>query len=337
MSVRNASRRLGFTLVELLVVIAIIGILIALLLPAVQAARESARRSQCANNLKQFGVGLHNYESTNKHFPAGAVRWDVGASDTWSSTGLSWIARLLPYMEQEATAEQINFSTPEGQTVAAPAVPIRMLQLPMIRCPSDLKEVRPNTSHSPTNYVVCLGNDDRPEVSVNRQAVLPLVRVGSAFRNERPVKIAQILDGTANTMAVSECMVNAPWVKRYGADTGGYSNCRAGTAAAINSNVDDAGNTNWQNGRGFSWINAIENQSWTYSTHFRPNDDVTKTQKHECHQWSHPGTFAARSRHPGGVQVLLADGAVRFVRESISITIWRNLGSRQGGEPVVAF
>jgi prepilin-type processing-associated H-X9-DG protein len=247
------------------------------------------------------------------------------------------MVRILPYIEQEQTYETIDTRTPEGQTVPNPGVGTTRLEPGFTRCPSDLKERRPHTNHAGTNYVVCIGNLDDPPVSTNRQAVLPLVRVGTQYRNEQPIKVAQILDGTANTMAVSECMVNEPWVKRYGADTPGYNNCRAGTAGPINSNVDDSGNTNWANGRGFSWVNAIENQSWTYSTWFRPNDAVTKTQKHECHLWSHPGTFAARSRHPGGVQIMLADGSVRFIRDSIAITTWRNIGSRAGGESQVEF
>jgi prepilin-type N-terminal cleavage/methylation domain-containing protein/prepilin-type processing-associated H-X9-DG protein len=338
MFVRPTVRRWGFTLVELLVVIAIIGVLIGLLLPAVQAARESARRTQCANNLKQLGMGLHNYESTYKHFPAGSVRWNVSpvgqAADTWSSSGISWIARILPYCEQEGTNDLIRFETPFNQ--APPATPAQAKQalLPFIRCPSDLLDKKPNNSYAPTNYVACIGVGDDPPFVSNKQAVLPLVRVDDP--REHPVRISEILDGTANTMAVSECMVNEPWVKRYGADTAGYNNCRAGTATPINNNQSDTGGA-YANGRGYSWFYAIDNQAWTYSTWFRPNDQVVKAQQHECHLWSHPGTLAARSRHPGGVQIMLADGSVRFIRDSISMTLWRNIGSRAGGESQVEF
>jgi hypothetical protein len=262
-------------------------------------------------------------------------------------------------MEQEAINENINSSTPFFQNISQPPITIRTARLPVVRCPSDRLEQQPNPGYAPTNYVACIGRGEGPDRSPtistrNIEAVLPLIHIhdvrgstGSASttsiasslardNNQKPVRVNQILDGTANTMVVSECLVNEPWIKRYGGDTAGYNNCKLGTANVMNRNEDDSGN-NYLQGRGYSWVYAIDNQAWTYSTHFRPNDSLTRRQKHECHQWSTTGVMAARSRHPGIVLVMLADGSVRSIRESISTNTWHALGSRQGGEALPDF
>ncbi len=312
-------RRIGaFTLVELLVVIAIIGILVALLLPAIQAAREAARRSECANNLKQFGVALHNYHSSYKRFPPGSVRtWNVAdPPGSWGTSQISWIARVLPYCEQEVIAEDIDWERWPGSS-GTENTEVRAIDLGLCRCPSD-RNITPTTGYGPTNYVVCIGNTDN---SGNDNAVFGI----NSF-----TPIADILDGTSTTLAVSECKINDPWAKRYQGDTGGYAACQAGTAPPIGSNVNIGSQC-----RGFSWFFAQRNCSWTFSTLFGPNDRLIDN--HECENWTTTGVFAARSRHPGGVNVAMADGSTRFVAESINYITWQALGSRDGHEVVGEF
>jgi len=306
--------RHGFTLVELLVVIAIIGILIALLLPAVQAAREAARRAQCTNNLKQFCLGLHNYHSTYATFPTGAMRSYGSGVESWNTSMISWIPRTLPYCEQDVIASQIDWTVWPG-TSGNPNTQLRAEELTICRCPSDFG-LTPTPGFGPTNYVVCIG--DAQESQLPSEGVFGI----NSF-----TRIAQILDGTSNTMGISECMINEPWVKRYEGDTGGYAACLAGTDPDISGNVS-IGNQ----ARGFSWFFAQRNCSWTYSTQFRPNDRLSKN--HECENWTTTGVFAARSRHPGGVNVAFCDGSTSFVSETVDFVIWRALGSHQGEEVV---
>ncbi|HUY88548.1 MAG TPA: DUF1559 domain-containing protein [Pirellulales bacterium] len=195
--------RAAFTLVELLVVIAIIGVLLALLLPAVQAAREAARRSQCTNNLKQMGVACQNYHDVFRHFPAGylaTVAYNNADHDT--TPGWSWAALLLPYVEQQNLHARINFSLPVENPVNAAAV---QTMLPIFLCPSDQTPDaafavpdatgKPVVLAAPSSYACCTG----PDVS----AADGPTGLGVMFRNSG-IRMGDIIDGTSTTIVIGE-------------------------------------------------------------------------------------------------------------------------------------
>ena len=309
----------AFTLVELLVVITIIALLVALLLPAVQAAREAARRGQCTNNLRQFGIGLANYESTHGCLPPGAVRRYVftGGSlttDGSSTSMIGWIPRVMAFMEQDAVISQVNWEIEPG--TSGNNGKLMAKNLPVCRCPSDTALVA-QSGYGPTNYVACVGSED---------FVFPGYFSG-VFGINSFTSFAQVSDGLSQTMCLSECKVGAPWTKRYGntGDTVGYNACLTGTDSDVTTNV-------LTSPRGYSWFFAAVNQAWSYSTWFRPNDPLVKN--HECEMNSYRGRFAARSYHPGGVNVTLGDGSVRFVTDMIDATTWTSLGTRAKGETI---
>jgi type II secretory pathway pseudopilin PulG len=307
-----------------LVVIAIIAILIALLLPAVQQAREAARRSQCKNNLKQIGLALQNYLDSFEKFPPGSVRDYVNfpaGTGSWNTSMLSWQARILPYVDNSAVTKQINWGLYPGS--AAGHAPLYTLKLPIYSCPSDPNSEGANPPIAPTNYVSCLGNSDDGASTEN------LMYINSA------TTISDVKDGTSSTMVVSECKINDPWVYRYEGDVAGYVNCQAGTAPPVTNNWSTSGGSGGTPGRGYSWFLAISNQSWTYTTRFRPNDRTQSN--HECEQWSYPGFFAARSHHSSSVHTLMVDGATRNINSTIDLTTWRALGSKNKRETITEF
>ena len=310
-------RRFAFTLIELLVVIAIIAILIALLLPAVQQAREAARRSTCKNNLKQIATALHNYAETFGSFPPGTVRRFATGVDSWDTQMVSWLARLLPFMDEVGLEGQIDWEREPGNGGQNTAVR-RDNWIEIYLCPSDPR-TQPDSNYAPTNYVGCIGSGSNAD---NARSNPPDWR--GVFGIGSSTEIADIKDGTSGTLMVSECRVGYPWIWRIGDDPSPptQSDCDNGVDG-----ITLTGNKSTQ-GRGFSWFFAQRNQAWSFSTVIPPNDPLTSN--HECEVWTADGNFAARSQHEGIVQAVLCDGSARAISENIDIRVWDALGTIQG-------
>ena len=310
-------RRPGFTLIELLVVIAIIGVLIGLLLPAVQAARESARRAQCLSNLKQIGIALNAYNEVHGVFPPGYCSYykldgsDAGYAEDDIGPGWAWGAMILPQMEQRNIHDAINFNlnlTYEANTTA------QHLRIATYLCPSDVtKLLIPVRDEANTMTVYEVG-------SSNYVGVYGLGEIGDApgagngifYRNSR-VGFADINDGSSNTFAVGERSHNLSYVTWTGRTVGGWlfktSSFEGGTDQFA---VDPE--------EAFTmFLGPVE------------LDDGPRTPNHPR---AHVEDYW--SRHPGGVNFLFGDGSVHFIKDSISSTVYRALATRAGGEVISA-
>lgn len=310
-------RRSGFTLVELLVVIAIIGILVGLLLPAVQAAREAARRMQCGNNLKQLGLALLNYESANRRLPSARA----------VTTSLSAFGALMPYMEQSTVHQLIDFNV-AGTHVNNTAA--RAVVVPTLLCPSDPVTVIPVVGWAGTNYRTNQGSGILyglpPALSSDPNFGYP--EPNGPMIPTRFLRLGDITDGTSNTAAFSE----------HG--KGDFSNAistftdtfQPGTnpktadeairdCAAIDiKNLSFQGNSNV----GGPWLVG----SHTSTCYFHAAPPMSRS----C--MFPPGRISttAKSYHTGGVQVARCDGSVSFISRSIDLAAWRSFGSRNEGE-----
>jgi prepilin-type N-terminal cleavage/methylation domain-containing protein/prepilin-type processing-associated H-X9-DG protein len=341
-------RRRGFTLIELLVVIAIIGVLVALLVPAVQAAREAARRAQGTNNLKQIGVALHAYLSAHNTFAPGRINSHVpGQGNCW---GLH--AQIMPQLEQGPVFNAFNFNLPPDtdptSTLAAANVTGSVMFVGVLLCPSDTTptlEIVSNGYYATHNYPMNVGSG----YSVVQFPAAPLADVpnGMFFENSR-VTPADISDGLSGTVAVAETIRSIPGDTFARDPLGGFviTGNNSSTGPPITSDADYATlcltgtPPGFQVTRGVKWNYGAPGHSM-YSHRRPPND-----KRYDCRGglphsnrsdplWNQLSlNVASRSRHPGGVNALMADGSVKFIKNTVDTVTWQALGSRNGGEVV---
>lgn len=315
---RGTSKRRAFTLVELLVVIAIIGILIALLLPAVQAAREAARRSQCTNQLKQIGLALHNYHDRSKMFPYSSS-YNCSTASPVFATRHTWVELTMPFFEQSAMYGQINFSI--DNSAGTNATLLTNFRIDLLTCPSDPRglDMKPysqagfdgwNSAATPTqalNYPLCAGSirpdGDTPDCVTGGVAVFCITETASSWgtcdasrrtpgifnRSVTKSTMAKITDGTSNTFMAGERLAH-------------YLNW--GGVYSVNFPI-----------------------AFTGQKPNSPTSDLTNSANYRAN-----GGFS--SQHPGGLNMLVGDASVRFISQTIDFPTWCYLGDQAEGQAV---
>ncbi len=326
--------RQGFTLIELLVVIAIIGVLIALLLPAVQAAREAARRAQCLNNLKQLGLATHMYHDLFHVLPRG--------SDTHEYT-FSPLARIFPHIEGNALFDSLNFdvglryspSSGIGNQVRAENTTVTLAMVKTFLCPSDGgNEIIAENQWRPANYVSNSGSAADPILLQldwrswgNRQ--------DGVIYHQSQIGFNVIRDGLSQTALMSESIVGDPNAPSgpgpHNPELYHYmTNAAFPPIVPTEERCQPGGSGPWRGGRNVSW--ALGRLDATLYNHYLPPN----ADRPDCLGVISVGWKTARSYHPGGVNMLFCDGSVRFVKDTINLQTWRALATRNGREVISA-
>jgi prepilin-type processing-associated H-X9-DG protein len=328
-------------LVELLVVIAIIGVLIALLLPAVESAREAARRTQCANNLKQIGIAAHNYYSVHQFFPVGAdsKAWPAAPSGaaTFPYTFFRWssLVHLAQFLEETNAYNALDITIPLYKDTNGDIMPQNVygvaLVVPLFLCPSDSGQIV-SSEFAPTNYVACAGS------GVNGGS--PLAADGIFFANSN-TRLSQVSDGATQTALFSESVLGQ--ALSLDDPQMDYKWLTLNTAYPVLTVGECSGSQKWnyQDGRQFAWVSG-EFRCALYNHYYLPNSttpdcigDIITGAKNPTTNYSAYGWKAARSRHPRGVNLLMADGSVQFVLDNVDPYTWEAWSTRAGDEVIV--
>ena len=320
--------RTAFTLVELLVVVAIIGILVALLLPAVQAAREAARRGQCSNNLHQLSLAMHNHLTARRYVPP-AIDWSTSTASNWSV-----LARLLPYVEEDSLRNLINFKFNYGDVVNAPQhARVTEMKIPLFVCPSDQQQepkVGTSQNHFPPTYGANAGTWFIFDPVTGKTG-------NGAFVINTKISDRAFVDGMSKTLAFAEVKAYQAKLANAGSPSSLGSSFPDTPAAvvALGGTFGATGHTEWVDGK-------IHETGFTAT--FPPNTnvpynsggttyDVDFISKTESPAGTVP-TYAAvtsRSYHPGVVQCAMMDGSVRTVG-NVDTAVWQAAGTRNGNE-----
>ncbi|APW62649.1 DUF1559 domain-containing protein [Paludisphaera borealis] len=366
----HSSKRRGFTLIELLVVIAIIAVLIALLLPAVQSAREAARRAQCINNLKQLGLAVHNYHSQQNVFPPLMGNLSNAA---YNATGdpfpFDWTASILPNMEQQPLYNAANFTlhsnaawnlTPQNSTVINSRVSMMM-------CPSESSKM-PTVGQGWKNYVANIGG---PAVNSGWSGLLVIMRgdpnnnpgqpIGPVNFNCGSFGVESVTDGTSNTALFSETLVgtgppmNAVTIATaqrkstilfisgmnlpmdQGASQPQAAQNFVATCKALPGTTTGFGPSSPVTGNAWLGGNANSCLTWDSYNHWMPPNGIGCYNAADGNSsgWGNPNdAMPPSSNHPGGVNMSMGDGSVRFIKDSVSLQAWWGLGTRNGGEVI---
>jgi prepilin-type processing-associated H-X9-DG protein len=327
------SRR-GLTLVEVLIVCGIVAALVATLLPAVQAARESARRVSCLNNLRQVGLAIRGFETARGVFPVGAESrpWPARPKHPHQFYRWSGLAHAAPFFEASELIGGLDLSVPlygTGFQVMPQNRETVARIVPLFRCPSDAHPIA-SAGFGPTNYALCAGS--------GAGGGTPFAADGLCFLNSR-IRAAEATDGLSLTVLASESMLGTgPLASDDPAAQSSQGSYAFVTEVPLTAEVCGSANSwNYLNQRGFSWANG-EYRCAVYNHALPPNaaemdciandtssNEVAKT----LAVW---GWRAARSRHPGGVNVALADAAVRFITDDVDPAVWKAAATRAGGE-----
>jgi len=341
------SRRRGFTLIELLVVIAIIAILVALLLPAVQMAREAARRSQCRNNLKQLGLAIHNYHDTHNIFPQGSYMAGIGCgpgggTPWWPPHGNSAIDMLLPQLDQEPLHSMFNFNIASPCNYWNVVFKGTGMELPVLQCPSDITPAVQGAVWN--NY--CLSTGPNVGWTLDPSEAIGVMHPMVSKR------LRDIRDGTSNTILAAEIMKSSG---KSGQEGGiyspgdvirgvslppGYPRTKPTIADLTNFDAVCRTSFGYANFNGYiaNWHSALPLDS-LFNTVAPPNSPYANCGASAV--WASgsdgPGVFPSRSRHPGGTFHLMCDGSVTFISNSVYLATYQNLGTVNGREVIGDF